>query len=254
MTPPYPWGLPPRAARLQTVAVLALFYGLVYGSAALTPVMPHHTVTPMLSVLTLGTLMLVAVTVCCRRDVSWRGSLGLGRLPVRSVAAWGLVAFAATYGVNILLTFGYVLSHGGLETQVAGRMRSLEYLAEIPPRWIVPLAAFVGLWEETVFRGFLLGRLRAALPAGDAPRARLRRDVLAVVVCGLCFGAGHGYQGALGLMQTTMAGTVLGALTLWRGSVWPAIGAHLAIDAFGLLMIKFVARALGGAADAGITP
>lgn len=52
------------------------------------------------------------------------------------------------------------------------------------------------------------------------------------------FGAGHGYQGALGLMQTTVAGAALGTLVIWRKSLWPAIGAHLAIDVFGLLMIK----------------
>jgi membrane protease YdiL (CAAX protease family) len=47
-------------------------------------------------------------------------------------------------------------------------------------------------------------------------------------------------------MQTTIAGIVLGAVTVWRGSLWPAIGAHLAIDTFGLLAIKALTRALSG--------
>ncbi len=54
----------------------------------------------------------------------------------------------------------------------------------------------------------------------------------------LCFGAGHGYQGVLGVLQTTGAGIALGALTVWRKSLWPAIAAHLAIDAVGLLALK----------------
>ncbi len=124
----------------------------------------------------------------------------------------------------------------------------LQHLAEIPAGAILPLTIFVGFWEETVFRGFLLGRLRAALPAGETPRATFPRDAVAVALCGICFGAGHGYQGALGLMQTTTAGIVLGALTVWRGSLWSAIGAHLAIDTFGLLVIKALTRAL----DAGM--
>ena len=64
--------------------------------------------------------------------------------------------------------------------------------------------------------------------AAATPRATFLRDAVAVALCGICFGAGHGYQGALGLMQTTTAGIVLGAVTVWRGSLWPAIGAHLA--------------------------
>ncbi|HEX7629191.1 MAG TPA: CPBP family intramembrane glutamic endopeptidase, partial [Candidatus Methylomirabilis sp.] len=92
--------------------------------------------------------------------------------------------------------------------------------------------------EETVFRGFILGRLRASIPVQDTPGATLCRDALAVVITALCFGAGHGYQGGLGLLQTTVAGVGLGALVVWRKSLWPAIGAHFAIDAFGLFVLK----------------
>jgi membrane protease YdiL (CAAX protease family) len=200
----------------------------------------------MLSILVLGAVMLLAVKVFVRRDVSWRGSLALGRQRVAVVVGWSLFGFAATSAVNVCLTVGYLLSRGGLEAQAAARVHWLQYLAEIPTEAILPLAAFVGVWEETVFRGFLLGRLRAALPAADTPRAQLLRDAMAVALCGGCFGAGHGYQGLLGLMQTTTAGIVLGAVTVWRGSLWPAIGAHLAIDTFGLLVIKAAARTLSG--------
>jgi len=48
------------------------------------------------------------------------------------------------------------------------------------------------------------------------------------------------------IVQTTTAGVVLGAVTVWRGSLWPAIGAHLAIDTFGLLVIKALTRTLSG--------
>ena len=246
MTPPFPWSLPPRTARRQAVGALVLFYLLVYGTAGLVPYAPRGVAASMLSILLLGALMLLAVAVCIRRDVSWRGSLALGRQRVGSVVGWSLFGFAATYALNVCLTVGYMLSSGGLAAQAASRMPWLEHLAEIPTGAILPLTVFVGFWEETVFRGFLLGRLRAALPATDTPRGTFLRDAVAVALCGVCFGAGHGYQGALGLMQTTTAGIVLGAVTIWRGSLWPAIGAHLAIDTFGLLVIKVVARALSG--------
>ncbi len=253
MTPPFPWSLPPRTALRQAAAVLVLFYGLVYGTVGLVPFWPRGVAFTMLSVLLLGALMLCAVQVLIRRDVSWRGSLALGRRPIGPVVGWGLLGFAASYAVNILLVIGYVLWRGGLEVQVAGRAHWLQYMAQIPSEAILPLAAFVGFWEEIVFRGFLLGRVRAALPAADTPRARFLRDAVAVALCGVCFGAGHGYQGALGLMQTTTAGIVLGAVTVWRKSLWPAIGAHLAIDTFGLLVIKVVARALNIGTSGGIS-
>ena len=245
MTPPFPWSLPPRTARRQAAILLVLFYGLVYGTAGLFPVRSSHIAVPILSIFVLGAGMLLAVRVLVRGDVSWRTSLGLRREPVGTVVAWSLLGFAATYALNIILTVGYFLSRGGLEAQAAGRVRWLGHLAAVPVEAILPLAAFVGFWEETVFRGFLLGRLRAALPVADREGARLFRDAAAVVLCGVGFGAGHGYQGAVGILQTTMAGMVLGALTVWRGSLWPAIGAHLAIDAFGLLVVKIAARALG---------
>jgi membrane protease YdiL (CAAX protease family) len=226
------------------VGALVVFYALVYGTAGLVAYAPRGVAASMLSILLLGGLMLLAVAFCIRRDVSWRGSLALGRRPLGSVVAWSLFGFAATYALNVCLTAGYMLARGGLEAQVASRMSWLQHLAEIPVGAILPLTFFVGVWEETVFRGFLLGRLRAALPVADAPRATLLRDAIAVALCGVCFGAGHGYQGALGLMQTTIAGIVLGAVTVWRGSLWPAIGAHLAIDTFGLLVIKALSRAL----------
>jgi CAAX protease family protein len=246
MTPPFPWSLPPRTARRQAAGALVLFYGLVYGTAALVPRGPQRVVVSILSILVLGALMLLAVKIFVRRDVSWRGSLALGRQRVGSVVGWSLFGFAATYALNVCLTAGYLLSRGGLEAQATSRMPWLQHLAEIPMGAILPLTVFVGFWEETVFRGFLLGRLRAALPAADTSRAQLLRDAIAVALCGGCFGAGHGYQGVLGLMQTTTAGLVLGAVTVWRGSLWPAIGAHLAIDTFGLLVIKAVARTLSG--------
>lgn len=245
MMSPFPWSLPPRTARRQAGALLLIFYGLVYGGAALTMLLPRRAVSPIVSALVLGALMLAVVGALIWRDVSWRGSLGLGRLSIGPVVGWSVLAFLATYAANMLLTASYLLAQGSLETQAAGRMQWLEPLADVPAAAILPLTVFVGFWEESVFRGFLLGRLRAALPAAETPAAQRRRDALAVVLCALCFGAGHGYQGALGLLQTALAGVVLGALTVWRGSLWPAIGGHVAIDAFGFFVIKALARAVG---------
>ncbi|HWU36715.1 MAG TPA: CPBP family intramembrane glutamic endopeptidase, partial [Candidatus Acidoferrum sp.] len=124
------------------------------------------------------------------------------------------------------------------ETVVARRATWMGGLSQLPVEVILPLAAFAAIWEETVFRGFLLGRLRASIPAKNSQDVSLQRDVAAILLSAICFGLGHGYQGVLGMMQTTLAGIALGALAVWRKSLWPAIGTHLAIDVFGLIMIK----------------
>ena len=238
MISPFPSGLTPGAARPQAVALLVLFYGIVYGGGILFGGMHDRVAALILSALALGTLMLLATVLFVRHDASWRESLGLGRQRVGSMLGWSLLGFIGTYVVNIALIGVYLTAHGNLEALAAHKATWLGRFAELPAEAILPLAAFAAVWEETVFRGFLLGRLRASMPAPDSRAAALRRDVLAVVLTALFFGAGHGYQGVLGLVQTTVVGVVLGALAVWRKSVWPAIGAHLAIDAFGLVVLK----------------
>ncbi len=246
--PPFPVGLPFGTARRQVATLLILFYGIIYGSAVIAIRSQGGIALLILSTLGLGTFLLLLTAIFVRRDASWRDSLGLGSRKIGWVAGWSLLGFGGTYAANILLTIAYVATRGNLEAVAAHRLSWLGVLAGLPLGSILPLATFVGLWEETVFRGFLLGRLRAALPVSDTPEARLRRDVAAVVVCAVLFGAGHGYQGLLGLLQNTVAGLVLGALVLWRRSLWPAIGAHLTIDAFSLTMLQVLKATIGTAA------
>ena len=235
---PFPSGLLAGAARRQAMALLALFYGLVYGGGFLAGALRYGFATPVLSVLFLGTFMLLATARVVRRDASWRESLGLEHRPAGAMLGWSLLGFVGTYTVNIVISTAYLASQGNLEAVMAHRVALFGKLAEVPLGAILPIAAFVAVWEETIFRGFILGRFRASIPIQDTPEATLRRDALAVVLTALCFGAGHGYQGGLGLLQTTVAGVGLGTLVVWRKSIWPAIGAHFAIDAFGLLALK----------------
>jgi membrane protease YdiL (CAAX protease family) len=235
---PFPSGLLAGAARRQAMVLLVLFYGLVYGGGYLASALRSPFAAPVLSALFLGTLMLLATGFAVRRDASWRDSLGLEHQPSGSMLGWSLLGFVGTYAVNLVISTAYLALQGNLEVVMAHRVTLFGKLAEVPLGAILPIAAFVAIWEETVFRGFILGRFRAAIPVQNTPGAPLRRDALAVALAALCFGAGHGYQGGLGLLQTTVAGLGLGALAIWRKSIWPAIGAHFVIDAFGLLLLK----------------
>ena len=237
-TPPFPSGLDPSTARRQAALSLVMFYGIVYGSPLLLGGAPHRGITPLLSALLVGTAMLLAVLLCIRRDASWQASLALRPQPFGRTVGWSLLGFLGIYAANLVLTLAYVATRDDVQAVASQRLDWLGILADLPVGTILPLALFAGFWEETVFRGFLLGRLRAAIPAAEDRGSRLRRDVLAAGLTALLFGLGHGYQGPLGIVQTTLAGAGMGALVLRRGSLWPAIGAHLTVDLFGLLAIQ----------------
>lgn len=250
--PPFPVGLSPLRANLQALGLLVVFYGYLYGNAYLTAGSEQKLSNPVASVFITGGLMLLVVTLLLRRDANWRASLGLERAPLLQTVLFGGVGVAAAYGVNLVLVGGYSVLHGGMGAQAAQKAQWASKLSDLPLGWVLPLSAFVGLWEELVFRGFLLGRLRVALHAVDGnPRARTA-TVMAVMVSGILFGAGHGYQGLLGLLQTSAVGIAFGALTVWRKSLWPAVVAHLTLDTIGLVALKVLKPVLEELARKGL--
>ena len=90
-------------------------------------------------------------------------------------------------------------------------------------------AAFI---EEMFFRGYLLNRLTDL-----AGRQRLGVTI-ALVGSALIFGAAHAYQGITGVVDTALAGLLLGLLYLLaRRNLWLPILVHGIIDTLGFLLI-----------------
>jgi uncharacterized protein len=236
--PPFAVGVPAGKARRQICLLLGVFYAVIYGGGLLIGGHHRRLASAIPSTLVLAGFMLFLTALLARRDPSWRMSFGLTRLRLGRAIGWSLFGFLGTYALNIAVSTLYLSAHGDLESIAARRITQFGSLAELPLGVIAPLVLFVAVWEETVFRGFLLGRMRAAMPRRSTRGAALCRDAVAVLLTAVCFGAGHGYQGPLGLVQTATAGVALGILAVWRQSLWPAIGAHLLIDGFGLLALK----------------
>jgi len=93
---------------------------------------------------------------------------------------------------------------------------------------LLGLSLFIGLYEELLARGFLLHRARHLLGGWWGP----------VTVSSLLFGLGHAYQGAFGVIQTTIVGAVLAAAVLRYGTLWPAIIAHALVNAVSLWLLS----------------
>jgi membrane protease YdiL (CAAX protease family) len=96
----------------------------------------------------------------------------------------------------------------------------------------VILVAIVAVAEETVFRGYLLLRLRS-LTGGTAA---------AVVLSSLIFALGHGYQGAAGTIAVGFIGALLAVIYLWRGSIVAPVVLHFVQNFTGIVL----APLLGG--------
>lgn len=164
--------------------------------------------------------------------------LGLRPAPLGPTVGWGLAAIPACYMVNFGLALLYVLwllqQGQPLESSFESKAELIEVVSRTPSLLILPVTLFVGVYEEILFRGLILARLRVAFGT-----------VGAVLISSLLFGAVHlPTQGLFGVVQTGLIGLIFALLTLWRRSLWPAIVAHAVMDAGAFLAAGWLSEAL----------
>lgn len=103
--------------------------------------------------------------------------------------------------------------------------------ASFPPASVASMVLIMGLvalWEEVVFRGFLLTRLYVIV----------RRWWLTVPIGAALFSVGHGYQGNLATAVIGVVGVLLGMLFIWRRSLLPAVAFHMTFNLISVLLLK----------------
>jgi membrane protease YdiL (CAAX protease family) len=86
----------------------------------------------------------------------------------------------------------------------------------------VPVAITAGVWEELLYRGFLIWFL--------APTTGLAG---AVLISSAIFGLGHAYQGWRGVLTTALVGLIFAVLYVASGSLWWLMLAHAIVDIYG---------------------
>ena len=99
---------------------------------------------------------------------------------------------------------------------------------------IIVLAASV-LFEEVLFRGYLISRLQELL--GNSWNA--------VVVSAILFCAVHLYQGPIGIFSAMGLGVVTGIAFVMTKRLWPSLVAHLAINLYSVLTLYFSLKSRG---------
>jgi CAAX protease family protein len=157
-----------------------------------------------------------------RRPVSW---------PRTVLFAVGAAAVRILVGALVVdpLTAHFwppAVAPSGTE-QIAGH-------AMVALRWLGVVWTFAAFGEEIGYRGYLVAR---AADVGGRSKAAYWVGVLVVAVL---FGLGHHYKGPSGMVDSGMAGLVLGAAYILSGrNLWVCILAHGFIDTFGVVGLFF---------------
>ena len=98
--------------------------------------------------------------------------------------------------------------------------------------WLVIVWGFAAFGEEIGYRGYLL--TRAADLGARSPAAYW----LSVLLVSVLFGIGHYYKGPSGMIDSGVAGLILGAAYMHSGrNLWASILAHGFIDTFGVTIL-----------------
>ena len=94
------------------------------------------------------------------------------------------------------------------------------------------LTATAGFCEEVIHRGYLQCQFAALT----------RSAIGGIVLQGIEFGVGHGYQGWRFIVMIAILGTMLGLLAHWRRSLRPGMIAHFVQDSVGGILARHILR------------
>jgi membrane protease YdiL (CAAX protease family) len=92
------------------------------------------------------------------------------------------------------------------------------------------LVVVVALAEETIFRGYLILRLKAVTAS----------PTVAVLVSAAIFSLGHGYEGSAGVVTVGVMGVVFALVYLWRQSLVAPIVMHFLQDFIGIVLLPLL--------------
>jgi membrane protease YdiL (CAAX protease family) len=98
--------------------------------------------------------------------------------------------------------------------------------------WLVLVWTWAAFGEEVGYRGYLLTR------AADLGGRTTAAYWIGIVVVSILFGFGHYYKGPTGILDSGVAGLILGAAYMFSGrNLWASILAHGFIDTAGVIAL-----------------
>jgi len=162
---------------------------------------------------------------------------GFAVLGLRRVPAWRRVLVIAVLAAALRIALGDLVidpltSHcwpppaapAGADTLTGDPLRALLVLLFV---WV-----FAAFGEEFGYHGYLLTRV------ADVGRRSPAAWWLGVVLVAVVFGLGHAYKGPAGVIDSGVAGLILGAAYLASGRIlWTCILAHGLIDTVAVVLV-----------------
>ncbi|GHG90865.1 CPBP family intramembrane glutamic endopeptidase [Comamonas sp. JC664] len=188
-----------------------------------------------LCVRALGMILLVAVLVW--RDGQRPAQLGLAREGWAKELLLGVPVLVGTYVVH--LTASLPVAAIAVALKLAGKeMLARKGMATALMDTGLGVPAFAAImvlvtgFEEFVFRGFLVPRLRVVLG----------RWMPAVLVAAALFAVGHFYEGTLAVFQTFVMGAWFGCVFWFRGRLLPLVVAHAAFNTISFMLVMWLSK------------
>lgn len=225
------WPSPVRAFG-QLGAIVGLFVYLQLAASAAMPWLPAHSGRWFTVFGSVGTEVVVLAAVLWLLRKSGRSPASIGWRSDRPALDVALGIYLTL--VIFVLLFLVIFLISLLSPDLLGRMGRAQSQIEavfppMHPGLLVLLSAWVACFEEMLFRGFFLTRLRGLV--GSWPAAVLIGSVL--------FALPHLYQGMIAVCVILVLGIVLGLMFVIRRSLVPVIVAHFLFDAVQFLALRY---------------
>jgi len=96
----------------------------------------------------------------------------------------------------------------------------------------IALVAVVALGEETIFRGYLILRLKAITTSPTA----------AALLSATIFSLGHGYEGSAGVVTVGVMGVIFALIYIWRQSLVAPIVMHFLQDFISIVLLPLFGK------------
>lgn len=222
--------LPPGKAwiELGLGLFLLLTWIMVVESAVYLVVAPPHSTpdsqaemarslfVPTILIRTVGVIGVLALVL--RGSGQRFRSVGVHRSSLGINALVGVGATAVSYGlIIILMAIVWLMRPQSLEQMTENAERLMAMIPKLHPLAFLPVAILVGVYEELLFRGFLMTRLRCGTGSWT----------IAVLVSTGIFTALHAMdQTNVALVAIASLSLVVSIVTIWRRSIVPAVVTH----------------------------
>jgi membrane protease YdiL (CAAX protease family) len=157
-----------------------------------------------------------------KRPASWR------RIFLIALVAAGARIFLGQFVIEPITGFFWPPpSVPALANEIAGNVKMALFA-------LLLVWTFAAFGEEIAYRGYLLTR------AADIGRRSTMAYWLGIVVVSILFGYGHYYKGPSGIIDSGIAGLILGAAYMVAGrNLWACVLTHGFIDTFGVIEAFF---------------